>query len=150
MGRYEELRRFYRLPHQERAAMVRDEILVSLTATDGAIAALLGAGGERLQQVFGGHCEELIEIASDSARTIRQLADRIAPDGRDITSDELMRELRHDLRGPVGTLRNAALMVRRRLAVADDPLVAQVDAVVAAAHEMIDVIEALTEDDERE
>lgn len=38
---------------------------------------------------------------------------------------------------------------RRRIAISDDPLGAQVDAIVAAAHVMIDIIEALTEDDER-
>lgn len=150
MSRYEELRRFYRLSHQERAAMVRQEMLGSLVGAQGALTALAGAGADRLQVVFGEHSGELIEIAVDSAKTIAQLVERIAPDGHDITTDELMRDLRHDLRGPVGTLRNAALMVRRRIAISDDPLGAQVDAIVAAAHEMIDIIEALTEDDERE
>lgn len=72
MSRYAELRRFYRLPHQERAAMVRQEMLEALVEAQGALTALTGAGADRLQGVFGEHSGELIEIAVDSAQTIER------------------------------------------------------------------------------
>jgi signal transduction histidine kinase len=130
--------------------LVRQECLAILEPIVANLAELSAAGDEYLQQVYGARCLDLIEIALETAHNLRRLTETIPPDGTSIADDDAMRDLRHDLRGPVGTLRNAIQMLLRRTLRPEDPLVQLATTVGVAAEEMRDIVEALTEDVERD
>jgi hypothetical protein len=149
MSKYVKLRAFYTRPHQERAMRVRQECSPLLNMVRAMLDKLQAAGSEQQVAVFGPRCGDLIDIAAETCIKLRQIVDGILPDGANITNDDDMRILRHDLRGPVGTLRNAMQMIVRKPVIPDHALVQRAVAVVGAAEEMRDIIEALTEDAER-
>lgn len=150
MSRYDELRPLYQRPLQERAALVRREMLRTLAEARDALAELAAADPDRLQLVFGMRCEELIEIAVEAAAGLERMLLKIPVDGPETFDDEGMRTLRHDLRGPVGTLRGAVMMLGRRTEDSDHPLAERARAIAVAAEDLRDTIDALTEDEERE
>ncbi len=130
--------------------LVRQECLAVLEPIIANLVVLSAVGDEQLQQVFGARCVDLVEIALETSYNLRRIAESISPNGTSIANDEAMRDLRHDLRGPVGTLRNAIQMLLRRTLRPEDPLVQLATTIGAAAEEMRDIVEALTEDVERD
>ena len=130
--------------------LVRQECLVIIEPIVEQLTNLSAVGEERLQLVFGARCTDLVEIALETAHNLRRLLYDIPEDGTTIADDESMRDLRHDLRGPVGTLRNALQMLLRRTLLPEDTLVQFATTIGVATEEMRDVVEALTEDFERE
>jgi hypothetical protein len=149
MSKYTKLRAHYHQPLEERAKLVRQECLPLLAMIHAMLEKLSSAGSEQLMLVFGARCVELVDIAGETAIKLRRIVDSIAIDGSNIHDNETMRDLRHDLRGPVGTLRNAMQMVVQKPLLPDHLLVQRAIAIVGAAEEMRDVVEALTEDAER-
>ena len=129
--------------------LVRQQCLAYITPIIDHLSELSAAGADRLQLVFGARCLDLIEIGLETAHNLRRLAEAIPPDGATIANDEAMRDLRHDLRGPVGTLRNAIQMLLRRTLLLEDELLQLATRAAAAAEDLCDVVEALTEDTER-
>ena len=149
MSRYEELRHLFQEPPEARAALTRREMLAALERARADLAELAGAGLEHLQAAFGARSEELVEIAAESATNLQQLLDTLPPDGSSATDAAGIRALRHDLRGPVGTLRGAAMMLARRNARPDDRLAERAAGVTRAAEELRDIVDALLEDERR-
>jgi nitrogen-specific signal transduction histidine kinase len=150
MSRYWELREAYHRTYQERAALVRREMLTALNPVREELALLLSVDPARLEQVFSRRCLELLEIASDSADNLWRSVDAVAPDGRNVQSSDAMRNLRHDLRGPVGTLRGAMVMLMRAPAAPEHPLAIRALEAANRTEDLRDIIEALTEDIQRE
>jgi hypothetical protein len=150
MSRYWELREAYHRTYQERAALVRHEMLTVLEPVREQLALLRSVEPARLEQVFSRRCLELLEIASDSADNLWRSIDAVTPDGGNIQNGEAMRDLRHDLRGPVGTLRGAMVLLMRAPAAPEHPLAVRAREAVQGTDDLRDIVEALTEDIERE
>src|SRR5262245_57553278 len=116
MPRYLELRAFFEDPPPSRAARTRREMLATLAAVRANLTALVAAGPEQVQALFGTRSDELVEIVDESATNLQLLLDVLPPDGNTVADASAIRDLRHDLRGPVGTLRGAAMVLARRIA----------------------------------
>jgi hypothetical protein len=147
MSRYWQLRPFYYRPHQERAAMVRRELLLVLIPTRLIVDQLKAAGPEAIQATFGTRCEELVDIAYETAGNLQDTVEALPVDGNNIGDDEQLRMLRHDLRGLVGTLLGAVTILSRNKA--QGSLADLARQATVAANELRDIVDALMEDQER-
>jgi signal transduction histidine kinase len=128
--------------------MVQHEMVATLEPANAHLIELSAAGVERIQLVFGPRSEELLEIAAEASAGLMKSLHALVPSH--VVDDAHMRDLRHDLRGPVGTLRGAVIMLTRRIESPDHPIAQRAQAVLVAAEDLRDIVEALTEDVERE
>ncbi|MDZ4721523.1 MAG: hypothetical protein SH847_23920 [Roseiflexaceae bacterium] len=147
MSKYQQLRPFYSRSNQERAALVRSEILLVLTPTRLILDQLAAAGTATIQATFGPRCEELVEIALETAENLRVTVEALPLDGQSIADDEQLRKLRHDLRGLVGTLLGAVTILSRNQSLG--ALADLARRATVAANELRDIVDALMEDQER-
>jgi hypothetical protein len=147
MSKYQQLRPFYRRSHQERAALVRHEILNVLLPAHLILDQIAAVGPQEIQAAFGPRCEELVEIAIEAASNLQTTVEQLPLDGQSINDDERLRKLRHDLRGLVGTLLGAVSILSRNKA--PSKLVDLAQRATLAANELRDIVDALMEDQER-
>jgi hypothetical protein len=87
----------------------------------------------------------------DSSRDLEQAIEMLPEDGAAVVSEDQLRLIRHDLRGKLGTLRGATMMLQkmRPSEGAGDELGTTIAALRAAVEAMRDALDALTDEHER-
>lgn len=153
MPKYAELRPLFTRSREEKVVIMRCEILAALDQMQQLLARLVQVDANQLTGLYRGRFSELLEIVTDSHTTVRQLSEAIPQVPQPINAEEL-RTLRHDLLGPVGTLRGSILVLNRSDLGAISGLpsgcASWVPELLELATDMKDIIDALTQEQERE
>jgi signal transduction histidine kinase len=152
MSRYDQLRQYFALPREQRVAMLRTEMLGDAKRADMLGRQLVGAGNARTQLALAPRAQELAEIIAESSADLARSVAALPDDGLAVDDEDKLRRIRHDLRGKLSTLLGATGLLQRLLGQdgASQEVLTIVSQLQAAADQMRDVLQALTDERGRE
>lgn len=149
MTLYTKLRRLYSQPLEERLQILEREMTQALDKLDPLLADLEPQGLASVKAVHGERNASMVEIMQESAANLRRHLASLSQ--RNLQERETLRHVRHDLRGPLGTLRGATVVLSRLDAKLPGgaPIAERAGTALALCNDMRDILEALTEEHDR-
>ena len=149
MTLYARLRRLYPQPLDHRLQVLEREMTPALDRLDPLLDDLRPEGVASVKAVHGERNASMVEIMQESGATLRRHLQFLGQ--RNLQERETLRHVRHDLRGPLGTLRGATVVLSR-LDVSlpgAGPIAARAEVALSICNDLRDILEALTEEQER-
>lgn len=149
MTLYSRLRRLYPKPLEERLHILEREMTPALDRLDPLLAELKPDGEASVKAVHGDRNASMVDIMQDSSATLRRHLQSLGQ--RNLQELETLRHVRHDLRGPLGTLRGATVVLSRLDAKLPGagPIAERALMALVICNDLRDILEALTEEQER-